>query len=380
MQSVLIIDDSSVIRSRLRALFINYGFEIAGVADNADLGIQLYKEHKPSIVTMDIMMPGKNGIDATIEIKRYDPKAKIIMITSEGEEEKVLESVKAGALYFVIKPFKEEQLIKIINSVLQNSITQINIPADTNNSLILAVDDSATSLAMINNNLKELGYSIVTAKTGRKGIDLAVAGNPDLILLDIEMPDMNGYQVLEELKGNKITNNIPVIMLTAHTHKDFVTQALKYGIVDYIVKSASREIFKKKVNTALLYSKIQKRENAAEKDRHVTILRQNARTTISFRVNMSSDDAKKEIETTLSGAFISMILKDIIVLDIRALAEISQEDISDFKAVITKFGDRELHILAGRHYGPLMALSEFKESVHLFITPGDLEIFFESKI
>ncbi len=119
---VLICDDAEFMRNMLKDMLINAGFEIAGEAVNGLDVIEKYKILRPDIVTMDIVMPLKSGIDAVREIISFDPKAKIVMCSALGQEVLVMDAIEAGAKDFVVKPFNEEALIKVLNKVLESEV------------------------------------------------------------------------------------------------------------------------------------------------------------------------------------------------------------------------------------------------------------------
>lgn len=119
---VLICDDAEFMRSLLKDYLSEEGFEIIGEAVNGEDAVNKYKFLKPDIVTMDIVMPVKSGIDAVREIMDYDPKAKIIMCSALGQEILVMDAIEAGAKDFIVKPFTSEQVIKVIRKVLESEI------------------------------------------------------------------------------------------------------------------------------------------------------------------------------------------------------------------------------------------------------------------
>ncbi|MCE5286008.1 MAG: response regulator [Pelosinus sp.] len=114
MKRVLIVDDALFIRNALKMMLENNGFEVAGLAENGVEGINKYQSLKPDIVTMDITMPVMDGIQALREIVKLDPNATVIMVSAMGQESAVRESVIAGAKSFIVKPFKEEQVIRTL--------------------------------------------------------------------------------------------------------------------------------------------------------------------------------------------------------------------------------------------------------------------------
>lgn len=117
MKRVLIIEDVSFMRITLKSMLEKNGFMVVGEAPNGLEGIKKYIELKPDVVTMDITMPEVNGITALKKIKEIDPSAKVIMVSAMGQEGIVKEAILAGALGFLVKPIKEDALIKAINKL-----------------------------------------------------------------------------------------------------------------------------------------------------------------------------------------------------------------------------------------------------------------------
>lgn len=95
------------------------GFLIAGEAKDGEEAVLKYKECQPDIVTLDITMPKMNGLDALREIINIDKNARVIMVTSMGQEFMVVEAVKYGAKNFIVKPFKEQDVVDTVNMVLK---------------------------------------------------------------------------------------------------------------------------------------------------------------------------------------------------------------------------------------------------------------------
>ncbi len=117
MKKVLIVDDAAFMRITLKTMLEKNGFEVVGEAANGAEGVKKYSELKPDAVTMDITMPELDGVSALREIKKIDPGAKVVMISAMGQESMVKESIIAGASGFLVKPFKEEAVIKAIGNL-----------------------------------------------------------------------------------------------------------------------------------------------------------------------------------------------------------------------------------------------------------------------
>ncbi len=119
MAKILIVDDSMTSKKFLRNMLERAGCEIIGEASDGQEGIDKYKELKPDVVTMDITMPIKNGIEALEEIIEYDSNAKVVMVTAAGQNTNMVEALKLGAADFIQKPFEIEQISAVIKKVLE---------------------------------------------------------------------------------------------------------------------------------------------------------------------------------------------------------------------------------------------------------------------
>lgn len=118
MRSVLIVDDAAFMRLLIKSALEKNGFAVIGEAGNGREAVKFYKTLKPDIVTMDITMPDMTGLEALSSIMEFDSKAKIVMISSMGQEAFVREAVIKGAKSFLVKPFKENQLVKTLEKVI----------------------------------------------------------------------------------------------------------------------------------------------------------------------------------------------------------------------------------------------------------------------
>jgi two-component system chemotaxis response regulator CheY len=116
---VLIVDDAVVMRMMLKDILARGGFEIAGEAPNGPEAIEKYRRLRPDLVTMDIVMPGMDGIAAAKQIIATDPEAKIIMCTSMGQEALAKEALEAGAKATITKPFRPSDILDVVKAVLR---------------------------------------------------------------------------------------------------------------------------------------------------------------------------------------------------------------------------------------------------------------------
>lgn len=116
---VLVVDDSALIRKILIKLLIENGYQVVGEATNGQEGLDLYKELKPDLVTLDVTMPVMDGVEALRQIIAFDSGAKVAMITAAGQKEKLIEALKIGAKLFITKPFNEDEVLSSLGELLK---------------------------------------------------------------------------------------------------------------------------------------------------------------------------------------------------------------------------------------------------------------------
>ena len=122
MANILVVDDAKVMRLTIKKHLENLGYKVVGEAENGFEAIEKYKLLEPDIVTMDITMPGlndiRNGIDALVEIIKIDKKAKIIMLTSHGEQKLVIDAISKGSKGYILKPITSEKLSNVLQKII----------------------------------------------------------------------------------------------------------------------------------------------------------------------------------------------------------------------------------------------------------------------
>ena len=121
MKKVLIVDDTKFMRNILRNILKKKDMEVVGEAVNGKDAVDKFKELKPDLVTMDIVMPEMDGIEAVKKIVAIEPDAKILMCSAMGQQAMVIEAIQAGAKDFVIKPFQPTRVMEAIDRTFQES-------------------------------------------------------------------------------------------------------------------------------------------------------------------------------------------------------------------------------------------------------------------
>lgn len=119
------------------------------------------------------------------------------------------------------------------------------------NARILIVEDNIDNYELVRFLLERAGHEIIWARSGREGIDMAKSGQPDLILMDLSLPEMDGWTATERLKSDPLTNQIPVVALTAHTLPGDRKRALDAGCDGYLSKPMSIALFNETIEETL---------------------------------------------------------------------------------------------------------------------------------
>ena len=119
MARILVCDDSAFMRMMLKRVLIDNGHEVVGEAGDGMEAVQLYRQHKPDLITMDITMPKMDGIQAVTHIHEENPLVRIVMVTALGQRSIITDAIKAGASDFIVKPFDNIQVIETIKKVLE---------------------------------------------------------------------------------------------------------------------------------------------------------------------------------------------------------------------------------------------------------------------
>lgn len=110
---LLIVDDALIMRMRIREIAVLAGWEIVGEAANGSQAVELFRSLKPDLVTMDIVMPQMDGVEALRTIIQEDPHARVCMVSAVNQKEKLTECIKLGAIDFIVKPFEKTQLMSL---------------------------------------------------------------------------------------------------------------------------------------------------------------------------------------------------------------------------------------------------------------------------
>lgn len=300
MPRVLLIEDNEVNREMLRKRLERRGFEILS-AESGEQGLDIAKSGQPDAVIMDLGLPGIDGYETTRRLRADAATSKlpVIVLSAHVSSDSREKAFAAGCNEFEAKPVQLEQLITKLNaaiskpgraapapapSTVATAITQmIPIPAAREapaaastlvrkesppekpfsetataehaaipaRKHILVVEDNDPNRVMLCRRLQKHGYDTTEARDGREAIDLARTHVYDLMLCDIMMPEVDGYQVLQTLKADEQLKALPIIMISAVDEMASVVRCIEMGAEDYLQKPYDPVLLHARINACL---------------------------------------------------------------------------------------------------------------------------------
>lgn len=237
-KTVLVVDDEEHIRKFLCHELTRRGFQVIEAADGKE-AIDKAREFHPSLITLDVLMPHFNGFDVTAVLKN-DPGTvdiPVLIISVIEDREKAF---RLGADDYMTKPFDIDVLAAKIDGLVQKPKKSV-----------LIVDDDLALAKSVDHGLEKKGYLTAVVHNGQAALKAVRASPPDLIILDIMMPAMDGYEVMKELKGNPQTAFIPIVVMTALDIDGARVKALSLGASECVGKSGGMDNLYKAVEDIL---------------------------------------------------------------------------------------------------------------------------------
>jgi len=245
---------------------------------------------------------------------------------------------------------------------------------------ILVIDDDFTWLDQISGDITRAGYKVITAQSGEQGLERARTGAPDLILLDVNMPRLSGFEILTGLSRDEVTKNIPVIMFSSTTDKNDVMLAMRRGVSDYIIKKPYNPgLYLTKIQAAIKRGRMKKLIERSERTHQIEVQRDPGLTIISFLSTLTDKSLLEDAKKMFNPAFFRNIQHDRCVFDLRVMPEVTEKDLLILERLLEFFKAHETYIVAGRHMGALLAKSDLQEKTEVFISHGDLMLFLKTQ-
>jgi len=230
--TILVIDDDATVRELLYRTLNSEGFNVT-VAESGKIGLGIARENKPDVITLDVMMSEMDGWQVLSELKA-DPDLQdipVIMLTMVDNRRR---GFALGAADYMTKPIDRKHLLNLLMKYRNNVGDTGALPPGT----VMVVEDDEDTRDMLVRTLDKYGWGVMVAKNGQEALDNLHQGIPQLILLDLMMPVMDGFQFISAIKKIPEWRSIPIVVLTA---KDLTTEeeAQLNGSVEQILTKQS---------------------------------------------------------------------------------------------------------------------------------------------
>lgn len=228
-KTILAVDDDPSVIYVLKKYLEGEGYQVVPAHNGAE-AIRLAREVKPFAITLDIMIPGRDGWEVINELKGDPATERIPIVVISILDNKSL-GFSLGVTEYLTKPVERNTVLNALGRLM--SPRCIGMDCTPN---VLLVDDDQIHIMAMKAVLADSGYKVTVAPGGKEAIEILKEATPCAIILDIMMPEVDGFMVLEELKKRKETRDIPVIILTAKDITDDDKKRLNGSIQDIIGK------------------------------------------------------------------------------------------------------------------------------------------------
>ncbi len=222
---VLIVDDDPEMQRATRESLEREGFAVV-TASTANEGAKTAARRRPDLILLDLLLPDRNGLDLLRSLKS-DPATQEIPVLVVSVTNDSVKALSLGAAECLTKPVDGGAIVPMVRRLLDGSF---------NGATVLVVDDEADTVDFIRETLKSEGLRVFVAHDGRQAIEVLERRRPDLVLLDIMMPELSGFEVLEAIARNPATAGTPVIVLTARGDEADAKRGLALGARRYMSK------------------------------------------------------------------------------------------------------------------------------------------------
>lgn len=261
---ILVVDDNALDRTVLATCMKDAG-HIVEEAQNGLQALQALRTQPFDLVLLDLLMPEMNGFQVLehmlgSSVLQHIP---VIVISAGDEMDDIVRCIAMGATDYVIKPFDLVRLDTRVNASLAISNKQHScVEEQVTKGKILVVDDDWLSRKLLSTRLEEDGYTVEMAENGRQALAMLRTQPFDVILLDLLMPEMDGFQVLQSLKADSTWQHIPVIIISAEGEMDSVIRCIEMGATDHLPKPFNPAVLGARLDASLAAKRLHDQEQA----------------------------------------------------------------------------------------------------------------------
>lgn len=245
-KKILLIEDEQVLADVLDAKLKKEGYE-TNVAYDGEDGYNKIVQWVPDLILLDIVLPKMNGYEVLEKLQEAGNKTPVIIISNSGQPVEIDRTKKLGAVDHLIKTQFDptEVIVKVKNYLAGKdgkkikSMPATSTPNGQSSTKVLLVEDDKFLRDICGMKLIKEGYDVIEAIDGEEVLKILEKEKPDIILLDIVLPSMNGFEILSKIRENKDKDiaKVPVLMLSNLGQEDDVKRAMDLGASDYMIKA-----------------------------------------------------------------------------------------------------------------------------------------------
>jgi len=245
MARLLVVEDEKALADVLKTKLQREGFDVVVANDGAD-GLAKLKTEKPDLLLLDIILPKMSGFDILEEMRKDTelPHPPVIIISNSGQPVEIERAKALGAVDYLVKAdFDPEEVVTKVRANMARLSMGAKKTASRKegkggaNTLVLVVEDDKFLRDLMVQKLKREGFAVDEAMDGEEALKHAKEITPSIILLDLILPGIDGFEVLRQLKAEAKNANVPVIILSNLGQREDIEKGMSLGAADFLIKA-----------------------------------------------------------------------------------------------------------------------------------------------
>ena len=254
MRSSLTVEDSNIDAEQINRYLWSWGIKNT-VHPRGQGAVEEAARLKPDVILLDLNLPDQSGFDVLSELKA-DPRTRHIPVVIPSVQESHRQALASGAAGYLVKPFTSTEMRSELGRVTEQNkppSSALTIVTHQKQPLVLVVDDNDITLEIVSDFLTMKQFRVAVAHSGLELLELLVAIRPDIILMDIQMPGMDGLEATRRVRANKDRRlaQVPIIALTALAMPGDQEMCIEAGVNDYMSKPVALAKLVERINALL---------------------------------------------------------------------------------------------------------------------------------
>lgn len=263
-RDILLVDDEQLFREPIGEMLRNNGFSVQEASKGSE-ALRMFKKQYFNLLITDMLMPGMNGTQLIRAVQKISPATEAIVISAYGTDSTKDKLKQIGAFGYLDKPVKKELLLDIANSAIKSNrlirlgFDKMEPEIRFNRERVLIADDDETILQLISDILCQEGYRVTSVQNGYEAFERILVNNYELIILDINMPRMNGIDTVKAIREQNPF--VFILLISGEAESEEVNEALSYGADKFLPKPFTSNILLKIIEH-IDFKKIKKKKEA----------------------------------------------------------------------------------------------------------------------